>query len=80
MARFAWVGLVTGLAQRLDEHSGVVGHQVRTRGRVVEWEQRERVVRGAGECAQRLTEKGQQGQDLKSVDIGAMAKADCASC
>lgn len=37
------------------------------------------VVRGRA-SAQRLTEKGQQGQDLKSVDIGAMAKADCASC
>lgn len=56
-----------------------LGSSVTKNGRVVEWEQRERVVRGRA-SAQRLTEEGQQGQDLKSVDIGAMAKADCASC
>lgn len=56
-----------------------LGSSVTKNRRMVEWEKRERVVRGRAN-AQRLTEKGQQGQDLKSVDIGAMAKADCASC
>lgn len=60
-----------------------LGSSVTKNGRGDEWSSGNRgreLFAGGRECAQRLTEKGQQGQDLKSVDIGAMAKADCASC
>lgn len=57
-----------------------LGTSVAKSRRMVDWEkEREKLFAGRAN-AQRLTEKGQQGQDLKSVDIGAMAKADCASC
>lgn len=71
-----------GLGWSQGSHRGsmnTLGSSVTKNRRMVEWERRERDVRGRA-SAQRLTEKGQQGQDLKSVDIGAMAKADCASC